>query len=80
MNEIKNDTRLIIKGYKKRIKELQRRLNTEQYDSKRLTMLLELCKPHINGVLRDIIDEEVSHMRYRYSYREWITIKDSINH
>lgn len=69
-----NEERKSIRVLKKRYKALQRRLDEEQRDAKRLTMLLELCKPHIDGVLKDIIEEEVHGMRYRYSYKKFVTI------
>jgi len=69
-----NEEHKAIRVLKNRYKKLQRRLNEEQTDAKRLTMLLELCKPHIDGVLKDIIEEEVRGMRYRYSHKEFVTI------
>lgn len=67
----------INKRYKKTIKKLQTRLNEEQRDAKRLTMLLELCKPYVNDVVLDIITEEIRNMRYRYHFTKWITIDSS---
>lgn len=64
------------KRYKKLVKKLQTRLNEEQRDAKRLTMLLELCKSQMSdGILKDIIDEEVKNMRYRYHFTKYVTIE-----
>ena len=64
----------INKRYKNHIKKLQTRLNEEQRDAKRLTMLLELCKPNVNGVLYDLISEEIDNMRWRYHNINYIDI------
>lgn len=54
------------KRHKKIIKKLQKRLAEEQRDAKRLTMLLMASRANTTGVLKDLIDSELSVMRYRY--------------
>lgn len=61
------DNEIVFRGYKKKVKALQRRISVEHDVNKRLKLLLLQCEQQLpKGFIKEQVKHELKMLKYKY--------------